>query len=379
MKRLFRITYLLVSVLTILPWAIAVEITDIFTVQTGTDNGGCGNYMTELDNWLTEIDYSLHAAQEAIEDKYDQRVEVRRSMSHIFGVRNTGRLPQKGVRRKNVNDVNAWISHARDFIGVARGENGLPVYPRTNFRLFCDSAIFTPRAPTDTAVDFEGNPIVNKKNEPVAIKDVPIYETKLHGDTRNQAWWMGDHTDLNMYVFLPNPSQYCREEDAIGLTVDLFPLKRGPDGTAQNDDPKVAIILCPRALQDTSKPASYRDGSSRIEVGTDLGTVITRSATLLHEIFHAIGGAIFLGEGREKSDAINMANANPEDARRNPESYAFFVAHMYYLYGTNEGNLPESIVRNWDFHLIEREGGKTYFGALETEQMAGGPHARVAR
>lgn len=45
---------------------------------------------------------------------------------------------------------------------------------------------------------------------------------------------------------------------------------------------------------------------------------------------------------------------------RNPESYVFFVTHMYYLFGEPDGNSAASIDTNWDFALRTVAGTRIY-------------------
>lgn len=46
---------------------------------------------------------------------------------------------------------------------------------------------------------------------------------------------------------------------------------------------------------------------------------------------------------------IGWSLTNPLRARRNPENYVFFVAHMYHLFGTPGDT--EGIDRQWDFEM----------------------------
>jgi hypothetical protein len=84
---------LIASLFVLLPRTIAVDIPDIFTLEPNLSDadGGCDGRADELDQWLTESIYSIDAALNAI-DSYNQDVRVRRSMSVIFGITNSGRL-----------------------------------------------------------------------------------------------------------------------------------------------------------------------------------------------------------------------------------------------------------------------------------------------
>jgi len=64
------------------------------------------------------------------------------------------------------------------------------------------------------------------------------------------------------------------------------------------------------------------------------------------------------------ADCLNLANSDFESAQTNPESYVFFIAHMYHMLGAEDGNQPWSIHRNWDFELMMM-GEKRIYGAID--------------
>lgn len=92
-----KVSFLLgqITALALMLWTIAeaIDITDIFTVQTGTNNGGCDARLTVLDDWLSEIIQSLDTALVAILD-YNNDERVRKSMSVIFGIADEGKSLQ---------------------------------------------------------------------------------------------------------------------------------------------------------------------------------------------------------------------------------------------------------------------------------------------
>lgn len=73
-----------------------VTLNQLFVVQRGANDGGCDRYFDQtthtgtLDDWLDEINFSVAAAIDAI-DQYDQDVRVRRAIQAFFGIRNQGR------------------------------------------------------------------------------------------------------------------------------------------------------------------------------------------------------------------------------------------------------------------------------------------------
>lgn len=106
MGNLSSLLVLITGLLALLPCAIALKITDIFTVQSGNQNGGCDNRDTELEQWLSEAIDSIYYAVQAL-NTYDQDIRVRRAMSTIFGIANNGKLPgnQQSARYRAFDEV----------------------------------------------------------------------------------------------------------------------------------------------------------------------------------------------------------------------------------------------------------------------------------
>lgn len=50
-------------------------------------------------------------------------------------------------------------------------------------------------------------------------------------------------------------------------------------------------------------------------------------------------------------DNLDLSGRKPSDARKNPESYVFFITHMFHLRGIADGEEPWSIKKNWNFKL----------------------------
>jgi hypothetical protein len=95
---------LITGLLAFLSRTIAVEITDIFTVHSGTNDGGCDARAAVLDQWLSEGIESIDVALTAI-DEYNQEIRVRRSMSSFFGIANSGPARDGTPRSDAVNKV----------------------------------------------------------------------------------------------------------------------------------------------------------------------------------------------------------------------------------------------------------------------------------
>lgn len=73
--------------------------------------------------------------------------------------------------------------------------------------------------------------------------------------------------------------------------------------------------------------------------------------------------------GDDIAKCLKLALDSPGDAQENPESYVFFIAHMYHLFGNPGGGNPWSIDRPWNFKLT-RSNGEAVFGAAEHTGLA---------
>ncbi|KEY63861.1 hypothetical protein S7711_11526 [Stachybotrys chartarum IBT 7711] len=127
------------------------------------------------------------------------------------------------------------------------------------------------------------------------------------------------------------------DEDGNGIIVDreLITISR-------------TIMLCPQAFDTPDKPATYRAGSLGITAGATLEDWLPRSTTFLHEMFHVVFGTKMLEGGSEKyllAEVVQLAQVRPGNARKNPESYIYFVAAMHYLFGAEEEGVPTK----WNF------------------------------
>jgi hypothetical protein len=350
------------GLLVLLSRTIAVEMNDIFTVQPGTRDGGCDDRAAVLDQWLEECIQSIYVTLQAM-DQYEQQTKVRRALSTIFGIANRNRMGGRETARGSAFfRIKDYIEYVGDFFNNQKGDNGQSIYPRSRFRLFCDSTFLALHQPTDPASDYKGEPILDGNGDPVPIQDVAEYQRRLDEDPNNEPWWSGDLTDLNGYYFTEYGGNYCYEDD-LGVTAGIEPL-----GTGEADPEITSVILCPYSFDGGQRPASYQDANNLLRAGTNLADAVPKSATLLHEAFHAIFGGIFLGGVEERYDiatCLNLASADPGSARLNPENYVFFIAHMYHMFGAEEGNEPWSIHTQWNFEIV---GQDRVYGAVETEQ-----------
>ncbi|KAI3317158.1 hypothetical protein HD806DRAFT_527304 [Xylariaceae sp. AK1471] len=255
MTRISSLLELIAVVLSIVPGMLAVYITNIFTVQNGNNDGGCGARDDVLDLWLSEGIESLVVAINEIDD-YRNDIWVRRSMSVIFGITNNA--------RRNTCP------------GTPVGELSFP------------------------ALDFANNDILDQNSEPVPISAVPVYAEHLAEDPDNRPWWAGELTELHAYYFTEYGGNYCLTDD-LGVTARSELLMRNAAGDAVPRDPDVAsVIICPYAFDTSPRLNNYKDANNLIQDGTNLADAVPKSTTLLHEMFHAIGRIDFLAGDDEE-------------------------------------------------------------------------------
>ncbi|GKT58404.1 hypothetical protein ColTof4_12335 [Colletotrichum tofieldiae] len=232
---------LITGLLALLSCTIAVEITDIFTVQPGTLDGGCDGRAAVLDQWLSEGIESLDVTLNAI-DEYNQDPRVRRSMSVIFGIANSGRLGGANTPRAiAVKRVRDYIEHIGNFYNQKQ-ENGRPLYDKSGYWFFCDSTFLSLHEPTSPASDYRGNDILDQNGNPIRIMDIPKYQQQLSEDADNKPWWSGELTDLNGYYFTEYGGNYCYEDD-LGVTAAIQPFRQGANGQAETAEEIASVIV----------------------------------------------------------------------------------------------------------------------------------------
>ncbi|KAK3900067.1 hypothetical protein C8A05DRAFT_36302 [Staphylotrichum tortipilum] len=115
--------------------------------------------------------------------------------------------------------------------------------------------------------------------------DTKEYKKALDEDAMIEPWWMGKLTTLNGHYFTENGGNYCFK-DELGLTAAIVPFKQDANGR-----PKATAQY---------QTANYRDANNLLAAGTNLKCAVPKSATLLHELFHAIHGKALLSGDIEK-------------------------------------------------------------------------------
>ncbi|ORY65780.1 uncharacterized protein BCR38DRAFT_511258, partial [Pseudomassariella vexata] len=158
--------------LTLLSRTVAIEITDIFTVQPGASDGGCGDRVAQLDQSLSEGIESLDVALNAI-DNYNNDIRVRRSLATIFGITNSGRLRESRVTADAVRRVRMYINHTKDFYNLQLGAGNVPYYDKVEFWLFCDITFLSLHKPAFSVSDYQGDDILDQNGNPIRVMDIP--------------------------------------------------------------------------------------------------------------------------------------------------------------------------------------------------------------
>ncbi|KAI0865291.1 hypothetical protein F4860DRAFT_509835 [Xylaria cubensis] len=136
----------------------------------------------------------------------------------------------------------------------------------------------------------------------------------------------------------------------------------------------VRIVLCRYSFTGSSQPNTYQAANARLARRTDLAKAVPKSYILSTRLFTSSSGPAPLGSSRTQTKFYDIAAcvtlvwAQGETARRNPENYVFFIAHMYHMLGTDEGDVPESIRMNWDF-AADGSGQAWVYGAIPTVQV----------
>ncbi|KAI1345752.1 hypothetical protein F5Y01DRAFT_322793 [Xylaria sp. FL0043] len=378
-KFFLRLSLSAVLLSVLLRKAFCVTVDQLFVVQSGASNGGCDKYFDQvkkdgiLDNWVEEINFSLSTAIDGL-DLYNQDIRIRRAVQTFFGVRNRGKASNNA--QQAIDKIADNLKHVQDFVSYASSA-GQPIYQNSNFHLFCGSDFLVRQAVDTPALDWQAKQILDNKGNPVNIAAVPEYAAALAGEPDKEAWWSGDHTPVNGYYFSNTGGEYCDTKSStnndadghnLGLTAVIQQLGVvGSTGAARTVD---NIIICDYSFTNPDRPESYAAGDAAIVAGTNLAKAVPRSATLFHELFHLLFGVDngadpqnptgFL-EGDEIYDlaqCIETARKDGLKAQRNPESYVFFVTHMFYLLGVS----GDGITKNWDFKL-QQQGSKRIYSA----------------
>ncbi|KAL7943681.1 hypothetical protein V8C42DRAFT_358930 [Trichoderma barbatum] len=374
-KLSFPLGLVAVLISTILPTVSGITLNEVFIVHSGGSNGGCDQYFNQvdgsgtLDEWLEEINFSLSAAINAI-DEYQNDPKVRKALNTFFGITSKNKKPAAGTQ-KVIDDIGENLRLVLDFFEA--GPDGNPRFPLNGDRyLFCGSNFLVEQSPDAAALDWQAKNILDSDNDVVPINKVPIYADALAQDKANKIWWSGDRTPINGYYFSPTDGDYCdvlsgpnKDIKNLGLTAEITELEVDSNGQAMRRRSIESVVFCPETFTN-GKPDTFGAANASIAEETNLADVVPKSATLMHEAFHVVFGAGPTGflEGDEIYDLIDYidkAKRNAvQKARQNPENYVFFVAHMFHLYGQPD----EGINANWDFKVSTKPDGNKVYGAI---------------
>lgn len=280
------------------------------------------------------------------------------------------------------------IQFVHEFL-INKETGGVPWYNKKDFWIFCNSDFLTLQQRSSTARDIHGKEVLDKDKNPVTIEKIPEYLAVLDAglnenppkDHKLKPWWAGDHTSLNGYYFDDHGGNYCNEKGSLGVTAAINLLGDGLDNNADT----AGIVICPFAFNKADSPNSYAEANKMLEVGKNLAKVVPKSATLVHEIFHAVRGDEFLSGAEERckfifipipclqsrkmrhpikkahwltrldtsiddlAACVDLGNTRPGEAIKNIENYVFFINHMYQLFGKSS----DGILKNWDFAAVD--------------------------
>jgi hypothetical protein len=175
--------------------------------------------------------------------------------------------------------------------------------------------------PAGVAQAYDGTDIKDDKGNDVPISAVPEYANRLKREKGIKPWWGGDHTTLRGYYFDDEGADYCVGTN-LGLTAAIQPFRRGADGKAQAGDELASVILCPYSMDTSPRPNSYREASNLLQVGTNLAEAVPKSATLLHEMLHALRGDDYWSGRVERGKELSHSNVQTQ--AQNPVSNSGF-------------------------------------------------------
>ncbi|KAJ4303201.1 hypothetical protein N0V90_002094 [Kalmusia sp. IMI 367209] len=323
----------------------AVQLSDLMTIAGGNTFGGCAGRLGPpdiLDAWHEESIDSLSVAIDALVNKWDQNNNdgrrVRAALNVFFRI-----PPNRGATSRSLkNTIQRNLGRVFDWL-----QDDLEGIPPASTFLFCDSTFLVQKnAATDQAQDYQGRGIT-VNNNPITIGGVTVYANNLRGG--NIPWWSGNRSPINGYYFAgPNSGgNYCNDPGHYGLTSTLNALRGNPSGGQPVTHAQYqSVILCPSAFDNTVQVNSWNAGNAATQVGTSLQAVTPKSTTLMHEAFHVVFGTQMLQGDSEIYTLARCVAATANPSRRNPESYVYFVAAMYYLFGDPADGV---IATNWNF------------------------------
>ncbi|KAK4160429.1 hypothetical protein QBC43DRAFT_338230 [Cladorrhinum sp. PSN259] len=264
-----------------------------------------------LDTWYDES-YDMAEAAVAAMNNYANDVDVQKAVTTFFGIKPTdGDAGRKAI-----------LTHLRQVFSFLNQNNANLLDFRQPW-LFCNHDFMIAKDKNDAAFDQMGRPIPDPA-DPTKHKTIyEMFTTKL---TKNKnPYWM---QEINEYTFdSVDMSRYCDDPENSALTWDVSP--RGADpGTAVP-----LMMICPNAFTDRD----YYDpmpGSDKVTAGSRLQNYQPRSITFLHEMFHLVRGREVLSGKAEAytiDGTLELARSDAVQARKNPETLAFFGLAMYHL------------------------------------------------
>ncbi|KAJ5413885.1 hypothetical protein N7509_000512 [Penicillium cosmopolitanum] len=306
-----------------IPFAFSAEIGDVFNVKQGSENGGCDSHLSVLTQWWTESQAMASAGISAFDDAKGNADETKtknakHALEKYLGINDD-------TDDADVDDIKLLLEEVQWFMAKKSPDS------KDTPWLFCDSSWLEPKPRTLR---------IEECGEEVEIQDSQQYGSQLQ-EAGSVPYWS---SDLKEYII----GHAYGEGGLCGASGEL--------GVTQGTTASRTVTLCPRAFTRTDVQTDFGVDAQ----GKKLSDVLSKSATLFHELFHlVIGnddtidatyklGTIFKSVAKgyavpAKSEWDGQANAlknsdrktNAQLVRTNPETWVFFCADYWYTLHKN--------------------------------------------
>ncbi|CAI7576812.1 unnamed protein product [Penicillium pancosmium] len=307
-----------------IPVAFSTGIGDVFHVKQGSENGGCDSHLSVLTRWWTESQALASAGLSAFDDAKGNADDTKtknakHALQKYLGI-------DDDTSNGDVEEVKSILLDVQSFMAKEKLlTDGTPW-------LFCDSSWLEQKPRTDK---------IEECGEEVEIQDSEEYGSQLKADKSLVPYYS---SDLDQYIIdqVYGEGGLCGSSGELGVTQGLT-------------DPST-VTLCPRAFTRTGVETNFGVDAQ----GKKLSDVLSKSATLFHELFHLVIGSddtidatydlgtLFKHIGKPytiptKSEWDGQRNAlknldrktNAMLVRTNPETWVFFCTDYWYTLNKN--------------------------------------------
>jgi hypothetical protein len=145
-------------------------------------------------------------------------------------------------------------------------------------RLYCNDKWLDKLSRWDVAYEGDSSKEPWENGNPMAIAEVPAYKNRIFlidedGDRHElEPYWS---EDLDQYLFDDDykGKTYCSSQSNLGAT-------------QEQTTPKT-ITICPKGFTNPNAPVALGDKEPK---GLEIASILPRSATLYHELFHLVLG-----------------------------------------------------------------------------------------